>query len=231
MLDSGSDGDLLFVRSGTKECIPTRPRIAPQSWRTSNGTFTTNEVGDDLEFIFPEFSESKIVTVKPDVVRLPRDSPQPGYDLIIGIETLVSLGAVLDFNSMEITVLEHTLPMRDFQSLRDTKKLHNSFREFLEPTSTREATSRAVEILDANYEKADLSKIIYDTCNHLTVLQKHNLLRTLLNYKELFDGTLGDWQTEPVSFRLKPGSKLYHGLAFPIPHIHLKTLKKETRSL
>ena len=230
-LDSGSDGDLLFVHSGTKECIPTMPRIAPQSWRTSKGTFTTNEVGDDLEFIFPEFSESKIVTVKPDVVRLPRDSPQSGYDLIIRIETLVFLGAVLDFNSMEITVLEPTLPMRDFQSLRDTKKLHKSFREFLEPTSTREATSRAVEILDANYEKADLSKIIYDTCNHLTVLQKHNLLRTLLNYKELFDGTLGDWQTEPVSFRLKPGSKPYHGRAFPIPHIHLKTLKKKVERL
>ena len=128
-------------------------------------------------------------------------------------------------------MLEQTLPTRDFQSLRDTKKLHNSFREFLEPTSTREATSRAVEILDANYEKADLSKIIYDTCNHLTVLQKHNLLTTLLNYKELFDGTLGDWQTEPVSFRLKPGSKPYHGRAFPIPHIHLKTLKKEVERL
>ena len=95
----------------------------------------------------------------------------------------------------------------------------------------REATSRAVEILDATYEKADLSKIIYDTCNHLTVLRKHNLLRTLLTYKELFDGTPGDWQTEPVSFRLKPGSKPYHGRAFPIPHIHLKTLQKEVERL
>ena len=110
-------------------------------------------------------------------------------------------------------------------------QLHSSFREFLEPTSTREATSRAVEILDANYEKADLSKIIYDTCNHLTVLQEHNLLRNILPYKELFDGNIGGWQTEPVSFRLKPGSKPYHGRAFPIPHIHLKTLKKEVEQL
>ena len=108
---------------------------------------------------------------------------------------------------MEITVLEQKLPMREFESLRSTKKLHNSFKEFLESRSTREATSRAVEILDANYEKADLPKVIYDTCSHLTVLQKNKLLRTLLAFKELFDGTLGDWQTEPVSFRLKPGSK------------------------
>ena len=211
--------------------MPSRPRIAPQSWRTSNGTFTTSEVGNNLDFIFPEFSESKIVTVRPDIVRLPTDSPQPTYDLILGVEILTSLGAVLDFKSMEITVLEQKLPMREFESLRSTKKLHNSFKEFLEPSSTREATSRAVEILDANYEKADLPKVIYDTCSHLTVLQKNKLLRTLLAFKELFDGTLGDWQTEPVSFRLKPGSKPYHGRAFPIPHIHLATLKKEVERL
>ena len=84
MLDSGSNGDPLFDYSGTKKCIATRPCIDPHIWQTSNGTFTMSEVGDDLEFIFPEFSESKIVTVKPDVVRLPRDSPQSGYDLIIG---------------------------------------------------------------------------------------------------------------------------------------------------
>ena len=130
LLDSGSDGDLLFVRSGTKECIPTRPRIASQSWRTSNGTFTTNEVGDDLECIFSELSESKIVTVKPDVVRLSRDSPQPGYDLIIGIETLVSLGAVLDFNSMEITVLKIPYQRVTFKALGTPKSYITLFGSF-----------------------------------------------------------------------------------------------------
>ena len=74
--------------------------------------------------------ESKIVTVRPDIVRLTTDSPQLTYDLILGVETLTSLGAVLDFNSMEITVLEQKLPMREFESLRSTKKLHNSFKEF-----------------------------------------------------------------------------------------------------
>ena len=83
---------------------------------------------------------------------------------------------------MEITVLEQKLPMREFESLRSTKKLHNSFKEFLEPSSTREATSRAVEILDANYEKADLPKVIYDTCSHLTELTRFFLLESLLVY-------------------------------------------------
>jgi hypothetical protein len=37
----------------------------------------------------------------------------------------------------------------------------------------------------------------------------------------LFDGTLGDWKTKPVSFQLKEGvSSPYHGQAFPVPKIH-----------
>ena len=38
-------------------------------------------------------------------------------------------------------------------------------------------------------------------------------------------------QTEPVSFCLQDYSKLYHGMAFPIPHVHLETLKKEVQRL
>ena len=69
------------------------------------------------------------------------------------------------------------------------------------------------------------------TLTWATTIQRNKLLRLLLKYKELFDGTLGDWQTESVSFDLKPGTKPYHDRAFPIPHVHLKTLKKEVKRL
>jgi hypothetical protein len=47
----------------------------------------------------------------------------------------------------------------------------------------------------------------------------------------LFDGTLGDWKTKPVSFQLKEGASLYHGQAFPVPKIHKETLIKEVNRL
>ena len=73
--------------------------------------------------------------------------------------------------------------------------------------------------------------IVTQQGKHLTTIQRNKLLRLLIKYKELFDSTLGDWQKEPVSFDLKPGAKPYHGRAFPIPHIHLATLKKEVKRL
>jgi hypothetical protein len=47
----------------------------------------------------------------------------------------------------------------------------------------------------------------------------------------LFDGTLGDWKTKPVSFPLKEGISPYHGQAFPVPKIHKETLVKEVERL
>ena len=104
MLDSGSDGDLAFVRKGMKKSVPCKKHIAPQRWRTSNGTFVTDKVGHNLEFIFPEFSESRMVTISPDIFELPKTSPQPAFDLIIGIETMTKLGVILNFDDKTITI-------------------------------------------------------------------------------------------------------------------------------
>ena len=50
-------------------------------------------------------------------------------------------------------------------------------------------------------------------------------------HTHLFDGTLGDWDTKPVSFEIKEGIKPYHGRAFPIPKVHKETILKEVRRL
>ena len=47
----------------------------------------------------------------------------------------------------------------------------------------------------------------------------------------MFDGTLGDWNTSPVSFDLKEGINPYHSRAYPIPKIHSDTVKKEVERL
>jgi hypothetical protein len=45
LLDSGSSGNLLFMKKGSSKCISMVKRVVPQSWSTSNGTFITNKVG------------------------------------------------------------------------------------------------------------------------------------------------------------------------------------------
>jgi hypothetical protein len=55
------------------------------------------------------------------------------------------------------------------------------------------------------------------------------LLKLLKEFEELFDGTLGDWDSNPVLLQLKEGAQPYHGRLFPIPKKYVKTLKKKSK--
>ncbi len=112
MLNTGSSGDLLFIRKGSKKYIPTMKRAVPQSWGTSNGTFQTKKVGTiDISFI--EYSISKSVRLTPDIVEYKVGAPSPLYDIIIGKQTFHDIGAVLDFKEKTITIDSILLPMRN----------------------------------------------------------------------------------------------------------------------
>ena len=57
LLDSGSDGDLIFTKNAEVKNINPIKRTHPLVWGTSNGDFKTTKVGD-VELKFPEFHET-----------------------------------------------------------------------------------------------------------------------------------------------------------------------------
>ena len=93
-----------------------------------------------------------------------------------------------------------------------------------------EAADRLRSILDAKYEAANLREI----CNksiHLPVCEQEMLFELLKKHKPLFDGTLGTWNDEQCNIDLRPDAEPYHGRAFPIPRVHLETIKLEVQHL
>ena len=62
---------------------------------------------------------------------------------------------------------------------------------------------------------------------HLNPEQRMQLLALLKKHETLFDGQLGEWKGDPVDIPLKDDAKLYHARAFPVPHIHEATFKKD----
>jgi hypothetical protein len=124
--------------------------------------------------------------------------------------------------------------MRDINKLQGAsmlKALRHNHSLAMELQSTQDATDRATRILDDNYKKADLQLVVRDNCKHLKVDQQKQLLQLLMKYESLFDSTLGDWKTKPVSFQLKEGASPHHSQAFPVPKIHKETLIKEVNRL
>jgi hypothetical protein len=174
LLDTGSSGDLLFIRKGSQKYIPTLKQTVPQSWGTSNDTFQTKKVGE-ITLSFVEYSLSKSVHLTPDIVEYEARATAPLYDLIIGKQTLHDIGAILDFKEKTNTIDNILIPMRNIVNLQlkpsVTRALIHNTCQAQEPVSTRNATKRVIEIFDAKYDKENLPSIIKDNCPHLTPLQ------------------------------------------------------------
>ena len=136
---------------------------------------------------------------------------KPGFDLILGSNTMKELGIVLNFWTKEITVDDISLPMRDINKLKTKASIerawtmNNSIYQDMskEPQSMLEATKCLIHILDAKYEKEDLRSIVKDNSTHLSNPEQTKLLELLHEFEELFSGKLGDWDCKPVSLQLK----------------------------
>ena len=66
-----------------------------------------------------------------------------------------------------------------------------------EPVSTREATDRLVKILESTYEKEYL-KQVSDKATQMIAEEITELIRLLKYFEDVFDGTLGYWDIDPV---------------------------------
>jgi hypothetical protein len=187
----------------------------------------------EIELNFFEYSDSKRYLAAPDIVEYNKIN-KPQYDIILGVKTMKEYGIILDFKDKMITVGEIKLPMKNINYLEGSSticvlRLNHSLA--MEPQSTQDATKRDMRILDAKYQKADLQSIVRDNCKHLSAAQQKKLVQLLKKYESLFDGTLGDWKTKPVSFQLKEGVSPYHGRALPVPKIHKEMIIKEVERL
>jgi hypothetical protein len=128
LLDSGSSGDLLFMKKGSSKRISVVKRVVLQSWGTSNGTFVTDRVGN-IEISFMEYLASKKVRLQPDIVEYSPGDQAPMYDLIIGKQTMHDLGVKLDFQEKTITIDEILIPIRNIANLQLKPRITRTIRE------------------------------------------------------------------------------------------------------
>ena len=122
LLDFRSNGDLYFLPKGKNKPFPYLTRQAPKSWHTSNGSFQTYGRGK-IRLKFFEYSASREYTIQPDIVEYDENHmTEPGFDLILGCNSMNELGIVLDFQTKEITKNEISLKM---SSMREIKNLRS----------------------------------------------------------------------------------------------------------
>ena len=88
--------------------------------------------------------------------------------------------------------------------------------EFL---TTRGKTERIVKIKDSHYQKVDLEKIANEA-NDLDSTEQQLLSSLLIEFDDIFDSTLGEWNTELIELKLKPDQKPDSAIHNLVPKIN-----------
>ena len=224
LFDSGCDACLLnkdFVKK-----LKTRQSTAAK-WTTKAGTFKTTRKAN-VTFLLPEFHKNRDIRWTMYVDESNNSSSR--YDMIIGRDLMEELGIDLKFSTGEIIWDNASIPMRDVSVLEDAQIDNFEHEIFFSEDPVTTDAERIQSLIDAKYTEADLQAEVEKLPN-LTKKQQKLMLKLLREHEELFDGTLGAWNLEPISLELKPDSKPYHAKPYPVPYSQEKKLREEVDRL
>ena len=149
--------------------------------------------------------------------------------MIIGRDLLTELGMIIDFNNETMTWDHATISMETDNPRSKKRKTVADANTFLQDNdleSVQTVSSRITTILDCEYAPADIPTLV-DKIKYLNLNEKKDLSTVLNKYKYLFDGTLGNFNVDPVDLELKEGAKPVKLWEFSVPHSRCTMFKNE----
>ncbi|KAL7533117.1 hypothetical protein ACHAWF_007608 [Thalassiosira exigua] len=151
------------------------------------------------------------------------------YDIILGNDFLRKVGMNLKYETLEIEWMGNTLLM---ETLNGSSLIATHVEQYLANMEVEELgfdvdSYLAAPIMDAKYEKLDVDEVISQHCAHLVPQQQADMRRLFDQHTKLFDGSLGRYPGEPKHIELEPGAQPVYCRPYPVPRVHMETLKKE----
>ena len=146
-----------------------------------------------------------------------------GYAMIIGHDLMVKLGLLYDFKHKVLQWYGVTATTKESsgligQTYLNIREMHEVVMQIAEPAYTREATESLLKILVSTYAKGYLEQVA-NSSTQLNFEEITQLINLLEDFKDLFDGNLGDRNTEPAYLELNPYSKPFNCKHYPAPII------------
>jgi hypothetical protein len=213
LLDTDCTKTLIKVNRLPPKYFEQNRKLNEKLWTTNSGNFVTKY---HIQFTFSliDFAPSREIEW---LVAVDETDSHSRYDMIIGRGLQYAIDMDILFSSQKLRWDGIEIPMRTTNSnLIDLDKINSNKHKVIDIFAIASPT---MKILDAKYEKAYLDAYL-NLSSHLDASQKSNLKSLLLKYEPLFDGSLGDWKTDPVDLQLKSGEMPFHLSPFPVPKIH-----------
>ena len=217
LLDSGAS-ETLVASKFVKKLRTKNSTQGTTTWSTPAGELKTSQKVK-VQFTIPELQEKRLLEWNVHVAE-----DMGAYDMIIGRDIMTFLGIDIRFSSRIVEWDGREMPFKPSNATQE-----NCY-HVEEAMAVNESLDRIKQILEAKYEAADLDKVCSNQ-SHLTQDEKEQLQSLLSRFEDLFDGTLGKWNLDPVELELKPDATPFHARPYPIPKCHADTLRMEVDRL
>ena len=147
------------------------------------------------------------------------------YDMIIGSDIMEEMAIDIVYSDHCIERNGVRVPLKLQGELSDEKYCERLYNMHTDSPILQQMEERQGRILDANYTKVDIDVMVDEL--DITRSSKRALKSTLKKFPTLFGGGLGLLDMEPVSIKLKEGSKPYQGRYYNIPKAYERPTRTE----
>lgn len=97
------------------------------------------------------------------------------------------------------------------------------------PDAVNGTTEQLRKILDTKFEPADLDEVLPEQ-EQLSDKECQPLMKAPLEkHRQLSSRMPGQWKGNPCNIELKKDAETYHAKGFPVPGVHLETVKMEVQ--
>jgi hypothetical protein len=198
----------------------------PTKWDTATGVLLTKGKAFIETFSLPQFTKKRQVS---STFHLFEKREDDKYDIILGRDFLQAIGLVIDYSASQFTWDNISIAMVP-SGYWTKEKIKSIAKTWNKPVAEVVSEAYLTEILPAEYKPTNINEVINNQ-THLSQAEREKPGNVLLDFTELFKGECGNYNGEPVSLELIPGSKPYYGKPFSIPKAYEQVTKNEIKRL
>ena len=217
LLDPGGSHVMVNKRALPAEAETFRSRM---NFDTTAGSSGPTEFVYLNQVVLPEFTFTRSVKkVKAYVF----DNPRTPYDVIFGRNFLNNCGIDVCGSSLSCKWHEDEIPFHPPGYFEDIETM----RRVITIPPVRIDRLEAHHLAAAQSTKADVYEVVNGQ-EHLETYQRNDLLRLLLKFPKLFDGSLGRYPKRQFHIDLQEDAEPYHcRQPYPCPQANREVYKKE----
>jgi hypothetical protein len=226
LVDSGSSGSLINKEIVEKGNFSVQSGKKTIKWDTASGTLLTQGKVEIKQCCLLQFTQKRHIT---STFHVFTKRPNDKYDVILGRDLLQAIGLDIHYCASQFTWDNISIAM--VPSGHQTQdKITKVAKSWSKQESELANEVQLTEILPAEYKPIDINNVA-DQQTHLSPEECEQLRNVLLDFNELFQGTCGKYNGDPVSLELIPGSKPFYGKPFSIPKAYEQVTKDEIKHL